>query len=147
MSKRKILQRGKKKKKIKRTPLRNGNSIGGTKGALKKKPNKSFESAAIRAGKAPKDRKKRMAAKADAQSQLKSITTQKQKPKARKPISNKSNVKPPQKKPSKFKRAVSAVKKTVSNTMRKGMQMLKKMAKPAPKKAKARTIKRSSPKR
>lgn len=146
MSKRKILQRGKKKKKAKRTPLRNGNSIGGTQGVSKKKPMKSFESKVIREGKAPRDRKKRMAAKADAQSQLKSINNaQKQKPTTKKPLQKRQ---PPTKKPSLMKKATTAVKKAVSNTMRKGMQMLKKMAKPTPKKAKpARVMKRSKPKR
>jgi len=146
MSKRKILQRGKKRKK---TPLRNGNSIGhGTQGTSSKKPMKSFASNVIREGKAPRDRKKRIAIKANARNESKSITAaQKQKTKAQKPISNKSSIKPPQKKPSKFKRTVSAVKKTVSNAMRKGMQMMKKMARPVPKNTKTRVIKKSSPKR
>lgn len=142
MSKRKILKRNKKEKR----PLRNGGSIGGSEGALKKKPNKSFESAAIRAGKAPRDRKKRMAIKANAQSQLKSIkSAQKQKPTTKKPLPKRQSI---VQKPSLIKRASSTVKKAVSNTMRKGMQMLKKMASSVPKKtAPKRTIKKTSPKR
>lgn len=142
MSKRKTLKRNKKKKK----PLRNRGSIGGSEGALKKKPNKSFESAAIRAGKAPRDRKKRMAIKANVQSQLKSIKlVQKQKPQTKKPLTKRQSI---AQKPSLIKRASTAVKKAVSNTMRKGMQMLKKMATSIPKKStRKKTIKQSSPKR
>lgn len=67
--------------------------------------------------------------------------------KAKQPVKNKANVKPLTK-TSVLKRATTAVKKAVTKTIRKGMQMLKKMAKPAPKKARpAKTIKRSTPKR
>ena len=51
------------------------------------------------------------------------------------------------KKASTINKATKAVKKAVSKTIRKGIQMMKKMARPSPKNTKTRVIKKSSPKR
>ena len=114
MSKNKILKRGKKKQKTRKLVL-NASPASSTKGMLKKQKNQTWANAAVKAGKAP-DKATRKIIKAKVQGELKSIMAHKQK--QQKPLSNKSNIKK-QQKPSRFKKAIKAIGKTVSNTIRK----------------------------